>query len=380
MSSAKSPFLLRIMRMLLAVAAGLLLLAVLVGYWLWQQYRDFGQTVLLPPQAAAETVIIAPGSSYVGMVRQVGAMTEIASDIPAAWLWRLHGRLQQPLIRAGEYRLQPGTTVADWLQQLQQGAVVQHAITVVEGWTSAEIIARLRQHALLDTAVLASPPTVLQQHLLKATDSPLLQQAQQVVQQRQLDQRALLEGMLLPETYYYARGESALALLQRMHQALLEVTMNAWSDYLHRNPDASARNLRSPYELVILASIIEKETAVAAERGQIAGVFHRRLQQGMLLQTDPTVIYGLGAAYDGNIRRRDLSTDHAYNTYTRKGLPPAPIANPGADAIRAAANPQPGDTLYFVASGDGGHVFSTTLAEHQRAVQAYLRKLREQRQ
>lgn len=379
MSRAQSSPLLRLLRLLLALGAGLLLLAVLAAYWLWLQYRDFGQAELLPEQAAAQTVIIAPGSSYAAMVRQLAALNTISAELPADWLWRLHGRLTEPVIRAGEYLLQPGTTVTDWLQQLQQGSVVQHAVTLVEGWSSDEVVAMLRQQALLDTTALALSPQLLHEQLLAATDSPLLQQTQQLVEQQQLDPRALLEGMLLPETYHYVRGESALALLQRSHQALLSVTMASWSEYVQRNPDAATRTLHSPYQLVILASIIEKETAVAAERGQIAGVFHRRLQQGMLLQTDPTVIYGLGAAYDGNIRRRDLRTDHAYNTYTRKGLPPAPIANPGAEAIRAAAHPEPGDSLYFVASGEGGHVFSNTLAEHQRAVQAYLRKLREQR-
>ncbi len=374
MTSKKPPLRFRFTRFLLLLGSLLLLLAVLSGYWLWQQYREFGTTVLLPQQAVAQTVIIAPGSSYAAMVRQLGTVTVT----PADWLWRLHGRLQQPVIRAGEYRLRPGMTVADWLLQLQQGAVIQHAITLVEGWTSAEVLAMLKQQPLLDTAVLPSQPGDLQQQLLSATNSALLRQAAQVAQQQQLDQRALLEGMLLPETYYFARGESALAVLQRMHQALLDVTMATWSDYEWRYPDASARTLQNPYQLLILASIIEKETAVAAERGQIAGVFHRRLQQGMLLQTDPTVIYGLGEAYDGNIRRRDLTTDTVYNTYTRKGLPPAPIANAGAASIRAAAKPEPGDSLYFVASGDGGHVFSNSLSEHQRAVQAYLRKLREQ--
>jgi len=375
MSIEKPSALVRLMRFLLLLGGLLLLLAVLSGYWLWHQYRAFGTAELLPSQAAMQTVIIAPGSSYAAMVRQLGTV----SDTPADWLWRLHGRLQQPIIRAGEYRLQPGMTVADWLQQLQQGDVIQHALTVVEGWTSAETLALLRQQALLDTTGLPTHSGDVQQQLLAATSSALLRQAAQVAQQQQLDQRALLEGMLLPETYYFARGESALALLQRMHLALLDVTMASWSDYERRHPDASARTLKNPYQLLILASIIEKETAVAAERGQIAGVFHRRLQQGMLLQTDPTVIYGLGAAYDGNIRRRDLTTDTVYNTYTRKGLPPGPIANAGAASIHAAANPEPGDSLYFVASGDGGHVFSDSLSEHQRAVQAYLRKLREQR-
>ena len=174
-----------------------------------------------------------------------------------------------------------------------------------------------------------------------------------------------LEGAFLPDTWFASRGETDLALLGRAWRALRKVLDEAWAS---RAPDLT---LKTPYEALILASIIEKETAVPEERPMIAGVFIRRLQRGMRLQTDPTVIYGLGEAFDGNLRRRDLRRDTPWNTYTRKGLPPTPIAMAGRAAIHAALHPAPGEALYFVATGDGRHVFSRTLGEHNRAVRRY---------
>jgi UPF0755 protein len=170
------------------------------------------------------------------------------------------------------------------------------------------------------------------------------------------------EGWFLPETYYYVRGERDVEILARAHQAMVSALDSAWQGRDVGLP------VEDPYQLLILASIVEKETALAEERGQIAGVLARRLLRGMRLQTDPTVIYGLGDTFDGDIRRSDLVTDNPYNTYTRHGLPPTPIALPGKDSLRAAANPAPGDSLYFVANGEGGHTFSATLEEHEAAV------------
>ncbi len=183
------------------------------------------------------------------------------------------------------------------------------------------------------------------------------------------------EGRFLPETYLYQRGDTDLQVLRRAHAAMDKALAEAW--------DARAKDLplQSPEQALILASIVEKETGLAAERPQIAGVFVRRLQLGMKLQTDPSVIYGIGSAYDGNIRKRDLETDTPYNTYTRTGLTPTPIAMPGRDALRAATNPAPGDSLYFVAIGDGSgaHAFSANYAEHNAAVARYLQRLRQAR-
>jgi UPF0755 protein len=173
------------------------------------------------------------------------------------------------------------------------------------------------------------------------------------------------EGRFLPETYHYTRGLTDLDVLRRTYTAMQTALEAAWRKRAADVP------LKTPYEALILASIVEKETGVAAERPQIAGVFARRLRLGMLLQTDPTVIYGLGSAFDGNLTRRHLETPTPYNTYTTAGLPPTPIALPGRDALEAAVNPAPGEALYFVAKGDGSHHFSATLAEHNRAVARY---------
>jgi UPF0755 protein len=176
------------------------------------------------------------------------------------------------------------------------------------------------------------------------------------------------EGRFLPETYAYVKGDSDLDILRRAHQAMVKTLASLWAG---RAPDLP---LATPYDALILASIVEKETGKPDERAQIAGVFVRRLRHHMLLQTDPTVIYGMGARYAGNIRRSDLTTDTPYNTYTRPGLPPTPIALPGKAALQATLHPAAGDALYFVARGDGGHVFSSTLAEHNRNVDCYQRK------
>ncbi|MDH3590137.1 MAG: endolytic transglycosylase MltG [Gammaproteobacteria bacterium] len=180
------------------------------------------------------------------------------------------------------------------------------------------------------------------------------------------------EGRFLPETYYYTSGTSDIELLSRAYRLMQDTLSRLWPE---RDPDTP---LKTPDEALTLASIIEKETGLDSERPKIAGVFTRRLQKRMRLQSDPTVIYGIGPAYDGNIRKRDLSTDTPYNTYTRHGLPPTPIAMPGAASIEAALNPVSGSELYFVATGDGdgSHYFSDTIDEHNRAVQRYLAKLK----
>ena len=183
------------------------------------------------------------------------------------------------------------------------------------------------------------------------------------------------EGQFAPDTYNFPRGTSDLTILEQAHGRLQDQLESIWRE---RSPTAA---VTTPYEALILASIIEKETALASERRQISGVFNRRLQRGMRLQTDPTVIYGLGADFDGNLRRADLDRDTPYNTYTRRGLPPTPIALPGIESLRAAVDPDESDTLYFVATGapDGSHTFSATLEAHNQAVAAYLRRLRSDR-
>jgi UPF0755 protein len=223
--------------------------------------------------------------------------------------------------------------------------VLQHDFTIVDGWTFRELREALARADKLKHPGAGLDDAMLMQRLGLPGELP--------------------EGRFLPETYAYVKGDSDLDILKRAHAAMEKTLAALWPQ---RDPDLP---LASPYEALILASIVEKETGRADERAQIAGVFVRRLRYHMLLQTDPSVIYGMGASYDGNIRKRDLTTDTPYNTYTRAGLPPTPIALPGKPAIEAALHPAPGDALYFVARGDGRHVFASSLAEHNRNVACY---------
>ena len=248
-------------------------------------------------------------------------------------------------LQVGEYALGHGLTPAGLLNKLASGKVIQHRFTIVEGWTFHQL-----------RAALAADPTVVQ--TLEGVDDDEVM--------RRLDAEGVYpEGRFLPETYHYTKGVDDLRLLKRAYLAMQELLNEEWAK---RDPDLPLAN---PDEALTLASIIEKETGQASERPQIAGVFVRRLKLGMLLQTDPTVIYGIGPDYDGNITRVHLRTDTPYNTYTRAGLPPTPISMPGRAAVEAALHPADGKDLYFVARGDGSHAFSATLAEHNRAVRRY---------
>lgn len=269
-------------------------------------------------------------------------------------LWTLFARRDglAAKIRAGEYALNPGTTPAGLLEELVEGRVVLHPITLVEGWTFAAARAAIEGNP----AVVATLKGVSDRDVMARLGSP----------------GVAAEGELFPDTYLVPRGATDLEVLKLAHARLGDRLATAW---LGRQPDLP---LASPYEALILASIIEKETGAVEERPRIASVFVNRLRRGMRLQTDPTVIYGLGAAYDGSIHTKDLHTDTPYNTYTRDGLPPTPIALPSGAALEAAVHPLDGADLYFVASGqgDGRHVFSRSLEEHNAAVSRYLAHLR----
>jgi UPF0755 protein len=248
-------------------------------------------------------------------------------------------------LQAGQYRLDPGMTPQALLETLARGAVVQRTLTLVEGQTFRELL----------TLVHASDKL---RHTLQDLDTDELMAALGHADEHP-------EGRFLPDTYHFPIGTTDRDFLQRAYRAMAELLAKEWVD---READLP---LKSAYEALILASIVEKETGLAAERPLIAGVFISRLEQGMRLQTDPTVIYGMGEDFDGNIRSKDLRADTPYNTYTRYGLPPTPIAMPGADAIRAVLHPEKKGYLYFVARGNGAHYFSRTLEEHNRAVQKF---------
>jgi len=267
------------------------------------------------------------------------------------WLLTLYARLlgDAKRIHAGEYVIAPGTSPRQLLRQLVDGEVILHKLTVVEGRRFEDFLTALREHP----AIVASDD------------------AADVIMRKLGLEGVHPEGQFYPDTYSFPRGTTELEVLRQAHQALDDVLTTVWEQ-------RQTLALRNSYEALVLASIIEKETALDSERERIAGVFSRRLQRGMRLQTDPTVIYGLGDSFDGNLRRVDLDTDTPYNTYTRAGLPPTPIALPGGEALRAAVAPDDRETLYFVATGDpdGSHYFSTTLEEHNRAVTRYLARLR----
>lgn len=249
------------------------------------------------------------------------------------------------VIRAGEYSIQQGTTPLQLLTSLNQGDVVRHQLTLIEGRTFRQSLQIL------------SEQKKLQKKLTGLSDSELIKFLG-------VDNNNL-EGLFFPDTYQYTIDMSDVDILRDAHKKLLQVLDEEWQS---RDSNLPYKN---PYEALIMASIVEKETGVPEERSAIAGVFVRRLQKGMRLQTDPTVIYGLGASYTGNLTRKHLLQDTPYNTYTRSGLPPTPIALSGREAIHAALHPEDGDSLFFVGKGDGHHYFSSTLADHENAVRRF---------
>jgi UPF0755 protein len=300
-----------------------------------------------------DMLIVEPGDSLPKVLRKLRGMGVATRDLEWRALARDMGAAGK--IQVGEYALEPGTTPRALLAAMRDGKVTSYRFTIIEGRNFRELRAALAK------------ATPLKQDGAQLDDAALMQAIGRGGQHP--------EGRFLPETYHYTRNDSDLDVLRRAADAMDKTLAEAWAG---RDPGLP---LRTPYELLTLASLIEEETGAPEERPQIAGVFVRRLKVPMRLETDPTVIYGMGSAYDGNIRRRDLDTDTPYNTYTRDGLPPTPITMPGRAALLAAARPAPGDALFFVAIGDGSgrHVFSRTYAEHQVAVAEYLRRYRAQR-
>jgi UPF0755 protein len=254
-------------------------------------------------------------------------------------------------IKAGRYRIAPGQTPLSILRQLTDGKVVLEQVTIIEGWTFAQMRAELEHHPAIQSTLGGRSEA----DVMLALQNPGLP----------------AEGRFAPDTYSFAPGTSDLQLLRMAFEAQRHVLEDAWNS---RQPDLP---LTTMDEALVLASIVEKETGLASERARVAGVFINRLRKGMRLQSDPTVIYGIRDHYDGNIRKRDLTTDTPYNTYTREGLPPTPIALPGRDSIVATLHPEKTDAIFFVATGDGsgGHYFSSTVSEHNLAVQRYLDRL-----
>ena len=267
--------------------------------------------------------------------------------IPQTRYLRWHARIKGNAnrISVGEYQLEDNMTPAEFYQLLTSGKVVQHGLTIIEGWTFKQVLELVHSNPMIKPTLKGMSPKQIMEMLGYADQHP--------------------EGRFLPDTYHFPRGITDISFLQRAHAAMEKYLQQQWQQRDVNLP------LKDSYEALILASIVEKETGQVSERAAIAGVFVRRLQKRIRLQTDPTVIYGMGDRYTGNIQRKDLQQDTPYNTYRRHGLPPTPIAMPGRDAIRASLHPDDSDNLYFVSKGDGSHYFSSTLEEHNKAVIKY---------
>jgi UPF0755 protein len=274
-------------------------------------------------------------------LREAGVIDEPWWFMLLAWEEGLARKL-----KSGEYEIPPGIDRRRLLALFASGKVRQHAVTLVEGWTFRQMLAALRAQTALKHLVAAeSDGAVLMRMLGRPGEEP--------------------EGRFFPDTYFFTKGTPDIEILRRAYRKMAEVLAAEWAR------QAPGLPYRTQDDALIMASIIEKETAQPGEKAEVAGVLVRRLRTGMPLQVDSTVIYGLGERYDGNLRREDLKADTPYNTYLHRGLPPAPIAAPGLASLRAALNPAPGDALYYVARGDGGHRFSRTWDEHRQAVDLY---------
>src|SRR3989338_3361626 len=297
----------------------------------------------LPLPATPFEFELKQGSSLKRMARDMQQAGLLQQDQMFVWLVRLLGKSGQ--LKAGNYALERPVSPLELLEIISKGEGIQRQISIIEGWTFRQL------RAALD----ASPDVA--HDTLNLSDAEILQRIGAA--------ESHPEGLFFPDTYNFAAGSSDLAIIKRAYHAMQQRLQEAWA-----GRDAGLP-LQTPYQALILASIVEKETGTPSDRAMIAGVFVNRLRKGMLLQTDPTVIYGLGEKFDGNLRRRDLPADTAYNTYTRGGLTPTPIALPGIDALRATLHPAQTDALYFVARGDGSSQFSSNLTAHNRAVNQY---------
>ena len=310
--------------------------------WVWNDYK----TYIDQPIALAQPIpsyVLEKGTSFNRLLSDLESKGVINKPYYVKAYMKLNPQIGH--IKAGEYRIDESLTPQSLIQRFVSGDSVKHFFTIVEGTTFKQLrVALANNDVLVQTTQDLTADQILSE--IGATEKHP-------------------EGLFLAETYQIERGTTDLALLKRSYKAMHESLDTAWKTRAEKLP------YRSTYEALIMASIVEKETAVPSERPMIAGVFVKRMGVGMRLQTDPTVIYGMGDNYKGNIRRKDLKTPTAYNTYTIDGLPPTPIAMVGRSAIEAALNPEKGPWLYFVAKGDGSHQFSKTLREHNKAVRAY---------
>ncbi|WP_252092459.1 endolytic transglycosylase MltG [Pseudomonas sp. MWU13-3659] len=332
-------------KFLLLLEMSLILAGLAFGWAAWK----VGSVLEQPLQVEQERLLEVPSGTTPNRMFYRMQSEGLLDD--AVWL-RLYWRFNMAgtALHTGEYRLNPGMTVGQLFDAWQRGDVVQYNLTLVEGWTFRQVRAAVARHEKI-------------KHTLDGlSDSEVMDKLGHT--------GVFPEGRFFPDTYRFVRGMSDVELLQQAYMRLDEVLAKEWAE---RTTDLPYRD---PYQALIMASLVEKETGIPQERGQIAGVFVRRMRLGMMLQTDPTVIYGMGERYNGKITRADLREPTPYNTYTMTGLPPTPIAMVGREAIHAALNPSDGSSLYFVARGDGSHVFSDDLDDHNSAVREFQLKRR----
>ncbi|MDD5579719.1 MAG: endolytic transglycosylase MltG [Methylobacter sp.] len=328
-----------------------------IGGWEWMDYQN---ALTLPVVTGKQPVYIE--------INKGDSLTQITDKLVEQNLaikpfWFKVIAFQEKVakkLKTGEYELTPGVTIPEILALFEQGKTKQYAITFLEGWSFNEVVQEVESNPNLEHTLSFKPPPELNSSG-KAVDF------QDVMSRLGVDTKSP-EGLFFPDTYFFEKHMSDVSLLKRAYDKMQLVLQQEWLKKAENLP------FKTPYEALILASIIEKETGTVVERPLIAGVFIRRLENDMLLQTDPTVIYGMGENYRGDIGFKDIKTATPYNTYVIKGLPPTPIAMPGRDAIYAALHPDKSKNLYFVARGDGTHVFSSTLKDHNQAVNIYQRK------
>jgi len=335
------------MRRLLLGLVALLLIAAAAGAIYWQ--RSTAQMRAAGPHAENLQLVVKPGATVRAVLADLDALGALEDRRAIEVQLKVRG---SPRIRTGKYEIPAHASPEEILRQLAEGRVLLESLTVVEGWTFADMRRVVEAHPGIRATLKGKSVAELMSAIGHEGEHP--------------------EGRFFPDTYRFADGTTDRDLFILAYRKMAEALEAAWSRRARDLP------LSDPYAVLTLASIVEKETGLASERPRIAGVFVTRLRRNMRLQTDPTVIYGIGAAYDGNIRERDLRTDTPYNTYTRGGLPPTPIALPSKEAIEAVVNPLETGDIFFVATGvgDGSHVFSATLEAHNAAVARYLARLR----
>jgi len=319
----------------------LFLVATLFSGWLYHHYH---REIVLPE--IPYEFSIKPGSS----LKQIAQHLVEVGVLPDAWSFILLSRYlgKDSAFKAGDYWLTENLSQIALLEYLIKGDIRQTEVRFIEGWTFTQFREALYNHPDIRNTTIGMDEAEIMQSIGASESSA--------------------EGLFFPDTYYFLKNSNDVEILQRAYRTMQDHLQTAWEERAESLP------IESPYEALVLASIVEKETGLESDRAEIAGVFVNRLRIGMRLQTDPTVIYGMGAQFDGNLRKRDLQTDHDFNTYTRSGLPPTPIAMPGLASIRAAVNPADTKALYFVAKGNGESKFSTNLRDHNRAVAKYQRR------